>query len=117
MFKETDLQEFHARFIQERADLLQDIQREQARLQAYTEENPNPLDLADRSRYQEISLQRLENLQKWLAEIEAALQRLRDGKYGICVRCGKPINPERLAAIPAAAYCIRCQAHQESLYP
>lgn len=117
MLKETDLQEFHARFIQERAGLLQDIQREQARLDAYTEENPDPLDLADRSRYQEISLNRLENLQKWLAEVEAALQRLRDGKYGICVRCGKPINPERLSAIPTAACCVRCQARRERPYP
>jgi DnaK suppressor protein len=116
MLKETDLQELQARFTQERAGLLQDIQREQARLEAYNEENPDPLDLADRSRYQEISLNRLENLQKWLAEVEGALQRLSEGRYGICVRCGKPINPERLAAIPATAYCIKCQAHLERHY-
>ena len=34
-----------------------------------------------------------------LAAIEAALQRLATGRYGICERCGQPIGPERLAAL------------------
>ena len=45
-----------------------------------------------------------------LAAIEAALQRLATGRYGICERCGQPIGAERLAARPAAVTCIRCAA-------
>jgi RNA polymerase-binding protein DksA len=41
-----------------------------------------------------------------LAEIDAALQRIEDGTYGICEVCGKPIGAERLAAIPWARLCI-----------
>jgi DnaK suppressor protein len=44
-----------------------------------------------------------------LAEIEAAIARLDDGTYGTCVRCGRPIAPERLDALPWAAHCIDCQ--------
>jgi DnaK suppressor protein len=44
------------------------------------------------------------------AEIDAALQRLDEGSYGTCVRCGAAIAPERLAARPAAATCISCAA-------
>jgi DnaK suppressor protein len=44
-----------------------------------------------------------------LAEVEAALARLDDGSYGICVRCRRPIAPERLDALPWAAHCIECQ--------
>ena len=44
-----------------------------------------------------------------LAVIDAALVRLDDGTYGRCVRCGRPIAPERLEAIPWAAFCIDCQ--------
>ncbi|HEU4573069.1 MAG TPA: TraR/DksA C4-type zinc finger protein [Candidatus Limnocylindrales bacterium] len=44
-----------------------------------------------------------------LAEVEAALARLDDGTYGTCVRCGRPIAPERLDALPWAAHCIDCQ--------
>ena len=44
-----------------------------------------------------------------LAAVEAALARLDDGTYGACARCGRPIAPERLDALPWAAYCIDCQ--------
>jgi RNA polymerase-binding protein DksA len=44
-----------------------------------------------------------------LAEVEAALARLDDGTYGACARCGRPIAPERLEALPWAAQCIDCQ--------
>jgi DnaK suppressor protein len=43
-----------------------------------------------------------------LAEIARADQRLDDGSYGRCERCGLPIAAERLAARPAAATCITC---------
>jgi RNA polymerase-binding protein DksA len=41
-----------------------------------------------------------------LVEIEAALQRIEDGTYGVCEVCGKPIGAERLAAIPWTRLCI-----------
>lgn len=48
-----------------------------------------------------------------LGEIERtrqALQRLDEGLYGICTKCGEAIAPARLAALPAAALCINCAA-------
>lgn len=42
--------------------------------------------------------------------VDAALARLEDGTFGICLRCGKPIAPARLDALPWAAHCIDCQA-------
>jgi RNA polymerase-binding protein DksA len=47
--------------------------------------------------------------QQHLEAIDAALARLEAGTYGTCVRCGKPIAPERLEALPWAAQCIDCQ--------
>ena len=44
-----------------------------------------------------------------LAQVEAALARLDEGTFGLCIRCGKPIAPERIEAIPWAAHCIDCQ--------
>ena len=44
-----------------------------------------------------------------LAAVEAALARLDNGTYGACIRCGRPIAPERLDALPWAAHCIDCQ--------
>lgn len=52
----------------------------------------------------------LENDRALLRKIEAALERLDAGKYGICERCGKPINPRRLEALPYVTLCVDCQA-------
>src|SRR5689334_14898592 len=43
-----------------------------------------------------------------LAHADAALQRLDDGSYGVCERCGAPIGEDRLEARPAARTCIVC---------
>ena len=45
-----------------------------------------------------------------VAAIDAALDRLRAGHYGVCTRCGQPIGADRLSARPAALTCIRCAA-------
>lgn len=41
--------------------------------------------------------------------VDAALARLDEGTFGACLRCGRPIAAERLAALPWAAHCIDCQ--------
>ena len=46
--------------------------------------------------------------QSRLNELDAALQRFHQGRYGTCDRCGKAIAAERLVARPAASTCIRC---------
>jgi hypothetical protein len=38
-----------------------------------------------------------------------ALRRLDQGTYGICERCGQPIDPARLQAAPEVAFCLTCQ--------
>lgn len=38
-----------------------------------------------------------------------ALERLRNGEYGICQECGEAISPRRLTVIPEASTCVRCQ--------
>jgi RNA polymerase-binding transcription factor DksA len=46
-----------------------------------------------------------------LAEIErirAALARIEAGEFGVCVRCGEEISPERLDVLPATPFCRNC---------
>ena len=43
-----------------------------------------------------------------LSEIALALERIKAGSYGICVRCGGPIGVERLDARPVVTTCITC---------
>ena len=41
-------------------------------------------------------------------QIETALKRISKGTYGTCAKCGEPIDPRRLKALPTAATCIPC---------
>jgi RNA polymerase-binding protein DksA len=50
---------------------------------------------------------------KRLKLIDSALTRIQQGKYGLCVKCGKRIPPERLEAIPYALMCIECKTAEE----
>jgi RNA polymerase-binding transcription factor DksA len=62
----------------------------------------SPADQASETFEREKDIAILDQLEHDLAEIEAALQRLDDGSYGIDEVTGEPIAPERLDAYPAA---------------
>ena len=55
----------------------------------------------------------LRHLLTEIREVEAALERVRLGQYGMCVDCGTPINASRLRAMPTARRCMLCQVGTE----
>jgi len=44
-----------------------------------------------------------------LADINKALQKIKDGKYGVCEDCNEPIDIKRLEIMPEAKFCLKCQ--------
>jgi len=46
---------------------------------------------------------------KQLRKARAALRRIQEGSFGICQECDQDVHPKRLAALPWATFCIRCQ--------
>lgn len=62
-------------------------------------------------REQEISL--ANNILDRITQVERALERLDEGGYGWCERCGNPIPVERLAAFPSATLCVSCKQLEE----
>jgi DnaK suppressor protein len=44
-----------------------------------------------------------------LRDTRAALRRIEEGNFGTCQECDEDIHPKRLAAVPWAPFCIRCQ--------
>ena len=61
----------------------------------------------------EISSQLAEVESRELANIEMALEKMREGSYGQCEGCGESIPLIRLQALPYATYCINCQQELE----
>ena len=61
----------------------------------------------------EISSQLAEVERRELSRIEYALERMREGQFGVCEGCNTNIPMARLNALPYATYCIRCQREAE----
>ena len=70
----------------------------------------HPAELATETIERELDHSVVQHALAELTEIEAALQRLDAGKYGLCEGCGQPISEARLEALPAARYCVEDQA-------
>ncbi|NUQ64927.1 MAG: TraR/DksA family transcriptional regulator [Pirellulales bacterium] len=71
------------------------------------------IDAALDSVQDEISSQLAEVESRELARIEVALERMRQGEYGICEGCSTNIPMARLNALPYATLCIKCQREAE----
>jgi DnaK suppressor protein len=63
----------------------------------------------------EVAIRNLDRESKLLKEVEAALKRIEQGSFGVCLRCEEDIPEKRLKAVPWAAYCISCQEQVDRL--
>jgi DnaK suppressor protein len=66
-------------------------------------------DAAQASERQDVSVMTRERVAARINQLTAALERIVEGTYGTCELCGGPIEAGRLAALPEAATCKRCQ--------
>jgi len=57
----------------------------------------------------ESNLSMEKNLEVSLFNINKALRKIAEGNYGICEKCGKPIDIKRLSAFPSATACMDCK--------
>lgn len=53
------------------------------------------------------------NIQDLMDQIDRAIERIDAGTYGICERCGKPIEAARLRALPHSVLCLDCKRRDE----
>lgn len=57
----------------------------------------------------ELAIRNLDRESQLFRQVRAALRRIDEGTFGICVHCDEEISPKRLQAVPWAAYCLKCQ--------
>jgi len=70
-------------------------------------------DIGTETYMRESDLSLARNIKDLLARIDAALKRIDDGTFGICVVCGRPIEKERLEALPYVDLCIEDKKKEE----
>jgi RNA polymerase-binding transcription factor DksA len=76
---------------------------------------PEDVDLAQALSDREITGLLVDLLDQNREQVERALERLRDGAYGVCEGCGRRIPEARLKFQPAATRCVECQSHWDRL--
>jgi RNA polymerase-binding protein DksA len=70
-------------------------------------------DLGSDNFEQEFTLSLMETEEGTLGDIEAALERVEEGTYGLCEECGVRIPKKRLNAVPYASMCVKCASQSE----
>ncbi len=73
------------------------------------EKSPDALDEVQHAAERELAIRNLDRESQLLRNVRAALRRLNEGNYGVCLHCEEDINPKRLNAVPWAPFCIHCQ--------
>ena len=73
----------------------------------------DPTDTTQQIAEREMASRGLSRKASLMRELRAALHRVDDGSYGLCIDCEEPIAPRRLAAVPWAARCLPCQEDAE----
>ncbi len=74
----------------------------------------DPADRATAESDRSFTLRLRDRERRLIRKIQAALQRIDDGVYGICEECGEEISIPRLKARPVTRLCINCKARQEA---
>ena len=71
------------------------------------------MDLSVMDVNKELALRLGDRESQMIADIDQALLRIKEGSYGICARCNKPIDERRLEALPTARFDAECQTQLE----
>jgi DnaK suppressor protein len=113
VMKKPELKVYKERLLHLRGRLRGDVSAmaESALREANADHSSMPLHMADIGSdnfEQEFTLSLMANEEDTLNRIEAALERIEDGSYGVCEECGIAIPKARLNAIPYTPFCVKC---------
>ena len=70
-------------------------------------------DEASRTYNRQVMLNLSEQERSQLSKVNEAIQKLEDGRYGICDECGDRIPVKRLKVVPFAKFCVTCKSNME----
>jgi RNA polymerase-binding transcription factor len=113
-----DVKRIKQRLLEKERGLLSDIARFQSEARsAAGSEVGDPLDKATDSEGKSTSFE--ESSLEWqtLVQVREALERTKDGTFGKCLDCGRPIERARLEALPWTPYCHQDQDRRDKAAP
>jgi DnaK suppressor protein len=116
--KSTRAEELRSILEAKRAEIIREIRRaRQDSVKTDRESYAEVGDLVSASVEKERAFEYGEIGVQLLREIDTALQKLKEGTFGICEMCTKPIGIRRLKVMPSARLCIKCKSLEEASGP
>lgn len=119
--KKRDLRELEKKLLEEKALIEKELKELEEDLRHHTQSEISGDDnyedeyaesgTATFEREKDLSIEL--SLRDTMGQINQALERIKNDTYGLCQRCQKPIEIERLKAIPYAELCIQCKKKEE----
>lgn len=108
------LERLKQRLLEKRRELLNGVkERSATSMEAGNDGIQDIADQASTAYAKEFLLSISDAERRLLRQVDAALEKIREGTYGICEKCGEGISEKRLEALPFARYCIACQEEEE----
>jgi DnaK suppressor protein len=105
---------YRKRLLAKQAELLHTVTKsEQDGREADEEGTQDIADKAANAYTKEFLFHQSDDNRRVLQLVSEALERVRNGSYGLCVACHEEVQPKRLDAVPWARHCIECQEKQE----
>jgi DnaK suppressor protein len=111
---EEELAQAREKLLQMRRNLLQEVRDASAASRELGQDGvPDIGDMSSTTYNRDVLLNLSEAQRQTVRDIDAALERIAEGEYGICMRCEEEISPRRLAVRPFSRYCIECKTDVE----
>jgi DnaK suppressor protein len=102
----TELNRFRQILEEKQAELAKVLRKREG---IAIEKAADALDEVQFAAERELAIRNLDRESQLYRQVRAALRRIDEGTFGVCVHCDEEISPKRLQAVPWAAYCLKCQ--------
>jgi DnaK suppressor protein len=112
--KKKDTQYFEELLKNQLEELLSQADNTVSGMTTPKENFPDPTDRATLESDRNFMLRIRDREHKLIKKIKKALERIENGTFGICEKCGEDISIERLKARPVTTYCIDCKTKEEA---
>ena len=104
--KKSELSKYKTVLEAEQAELLHLVRNREG---IAIEKSPDAFDEVQHATERELAIRNLDRESNLLRNVRAALRRIDEGSFGVCLHCEEDISPKRLAALPWTPFCIQCQ--------
>jgi DnaK suppressor protein len=109
------LDKFKGILLQQRQEIIENAEATVASMLSQAENYPDPTDRASMETDRSFNLRLRERERHLLKKIDAAIDRINNGTFGVCEHCGDDISLARMEARPVSTLCIRCKTIQEEM--